>query len=131
LNSVNSYGCCIDANTYVYCSEIFPSHIRSRGVAWSLSILFLSSLVYLEAAPTALATISWKYYMVFVALTVVNIFLVYWLFPETAGLSLEEIGAKFGDEVVVQLTTLTSEERDLLDQKIDGKSASETHHIEA
>lgn len=69
--------------------------------------------------------------MVFVALTVVNIFLVYWLFPETAGLSLEEIGAKFGDEVVVQLTTLTSEERDLLDQKIDGKSASETHHIEA
>lgn len=69
--------------------------------------------------------------MVFVALTVVNIFLVYWLFPETAGLSLEEIGANFGDEVVVQLTTLTAEERDLLDQKINGKSASETRHIDA
>lgn len=43
---ITFYGCCIDANTFVYCSEIFPSHFRSYGTAWSLSILFLSAMVY-------------------------------------------------------------------------------------
>lgn len=126
-----SYGCCVDATTYVYCSEIFPSHIRARGVAFSLSILFLTALVYLEAAPTAFAHIGWKYYVVFLVLTFINIFVVWWLFPETKGLSLEEIGELFGDDVAVQLTQLTMEERELLDQKIlSEKSMGDAIHIE-
>ncbi|KAJ5988017.1 hypothetical protein N7481_003227 [Penicillium waksmanii] len=125
------YGCCVDATTYVYCSEIFPSHIRARGVAFSLSILFLTALVYLEAAPTAFAHIGWKYYVVFLVVTLVNIFVVWWLFPETKGLSLEEIGELFGDDVAVQLTQLTMEERELLDQKIlSEKSMGDEIHIE-
>jgi hypothetical protein len=113
--------------------EIFPTHIRSQGVAWSLFGTFLSVLVYVEAAPTALANITWKYYIIFIGLTMCNILILHFWCPEvryapscsgcffsvflggqrltrgfrsplqTKGLSLEEINAKFGDEVVVQL----------------------------
>ncbi|KAJ6115470.1 hypothetical protein N7486_001248 [Penicillium sp. IBT 16267x] len=97
------YGGGIDVVGYVYCSEIFPTHIRSQGVAWSLFGTFISVLVYVEAAPTALANITWKYYIIFICLTICNILILYFWCPETKGLSLEEINAIFGDEVAVQL----------------------------
>lgn len=126
-----SYGCCIDANTYVYCSEIFPTHIRSRGLAFSLAVLFLSTIAYLEAAPTAFAQIGWKYYLLFIVLTAINIPLIWYFCPETKRLSLEEIGEKFGDEVAVHLTDLTEEERLQLDKVIEcEKEGLEPVHAE-
>ncbi|CAK7204028.1 hypothetical protein SEUCBS139899_006779 [Sporothrix eucalyptigena] len=129
---ITFYGCCIDANTFVYCSEIFPSHFRSYGTAWSLSILFLTAMVYLEAAPTALAVIGWRYFLLFIALTFINIIIIWRTFPETKGLSLEEIGEVFGDEVAVRLTHLTSAERELLDRNIDAeKTGADAQHLDA
>jgi MFS family permease len=126
-----SYGCCVDANTYVYVSEIFPTHIRSRGVSFGLAILFLSTIAYLEAAPTAFAQVGWKYYLLFIILTAINIPLVWYYFPETKGLSLEEIGEKFGDEVAVHLTNITEEEKLKLDEAIrQGKDGEENTHLE-
>ncbi|KAL4805228.1 general substrate transporter [Aspergillus unguis] len=99
------YGCCIDATSFVYAAEIFPTHIRSRGVAWSVGTLFLTTIPYLEAAPTALANIGWKYFLVFIVITLINIPIVYFTFPETKGLSLEEINSKFGDQVAISVAT--------------------------
>jgi Sugar (and other) transporter len=81
--------------------------------------LFLSTIAYLEAAPTAFAQIGWKYYLLFIILTAINIPLVWCFFPETKGLSLEEIGERFGDEVVVHLTHITDEQKKVLDEVID------------
>ncbi|KAK2806789.1 hypothetical protein FQN50_005651 [Emmonsiellopsis sp. PD_5] len=108
---ISFYGGGIDAPGYVYCSEIFPTHIRSQGVAWSLVGTFLSTLVYVEAAPTALANIEWKYYLIFVVLTFVNIVILYFWCPETKGLSLEDINGKFGDEVIVHFADATEVEK--------------------
>ncbi|KAG1718999.1 general substrate transporter [Suillus lakei] len=95
------YACGIDATSYVYCSEIFPSHIRAPGMAFSMAGTFLSTVVFLEVGPTALARIGWGYYVVFVCLTAVNLAVMLYFFPETKGLTLEEINSKFGDAVAV------------------------------
>lgn len=79
---LHRYGGCIDANTYVYCAEIFPTHIRPRGMALSMVTLFVTSTPFLEAAPTAFATIGWKYYLVFIVLTAINIPIMYFYLPE-------------------------------------------------
>jgi hypothetical protein len=101
-------------------------------VAFSLAVLFLSTIAYLEAAPTAFAQVSWKYYLLFIILTTINIPLVWYYFPETKGLSLEEIGAKFGDDVAVRLMDLTEEEKAKLDEEIRaGKDESSEHQIES
>ncbi|OAA59741.1 General substrate transporter [Niveomyces insectorum RCEF 264] len=129
---ITFYGCCIDANTFVYCSEIFPSHFRAYGNAWSLCTLFLSSMVYLEAAPTAFAVIGWRYYLLFICLSALNIAIIWYYFPETKGLSLEEIGEVFGDDVAVHITHLTAAEREQLDRNIDAeKTTGEANHVDA
>lgn len=44
-------------------------------------------------------------FLIYFALLVVSFFVVYFYIPETKGLPVEEIGALFGDEVVVHLTS--------------------------
>lgn len=108
---ISFYGGGIDVVGYVYCSEfviptkrelfnvltpgtgeIFPTHIRSQGVAWSLVGTFLSTLVYVEAAPTALANIKWKYYIIFICLTFVNVIVFYFWCPEVCERGLDHKG---------------------------------------
>lgn len=69
---VPSYASCLDASTYVYASEIWPTHLRGRGMAISTSGLFVSSLILLCAASDAFAAIGWKYYLVFLFMTILG-----------------------------------------------------------
>ncbi|KUL85142.1 hypothetical protein ZTR_06237 [Talaromyces verruculosus] len=125
------YGCCLDATSYVYCTEIFPTHIGSRGMAWSLAILFASTVAYLIPAPTAFAQVGWKYYILFILLAAINIPIIALYFPETKGLALEEVGEKFGDDIAVYLTQITTEQREELDKVIEPeKNASAVTHID-
>ncbi|KAL1625891.1 hypothetical protein SLS56_007130 [Neofusicoccum ribis] len=94
------YASCLDASTYVYASEIWPTHIRSKGTAFSTSGMFLSSLILLTVSPTAFDAIGWRYYLVLMSFTVLSIFIFALLFPETKGLALEEVGRLFKDAVV-------------------------------
>lgn len=141
---VTFYASCIDAVSYIYCSEIFPTNTRAQGFAASIFGLFAMTLseypfeiyqqahrsltqdlVYTEPASTAFANIGWKYYLVFIIVPAVGLPLI-WRFPETKGLTLEEIAALFGDKVALDLSHLTVEEKMKLDAEIraqDGKMA--------
>ena len=44
---------------------------------------------------------------------------VYLYFPETARLTLEEIGQKFGDDVAVHITDASQEERERLERALE------------
>lgn len=46
--------------------------------------------------------------------------MVYFYWPETARLSLEEIGKNFGDEVAVHINDATDEEKHRLDRQLAG-----------
>lgn len=108
----------LDAGSYVYCAEIFPTSIRAQGLGLSVASLFASTLLYTEVAPTAFQKIGWKYYLVFIIVPLVGVpFLAYYL-PETKNLTLEEIAAKFGDEVAVDISHLSEEQRRALDDRL-------------
>lgn len=79
-----SFSSTIDATSYVYPSEIFPTPIRAKGMAVSAAGLFLASLVILVPAPQAFANIHWKYFLVFVCLSFVMVPIVLLLFPEVS-----------------------------------------------
>ncbi|KAF3801241.1 High-affinity glucose transporter [Colletotrichum gloeosporioides] len=97
------YGGFLDASTYVYASEIWPTHVRSKGAAASTSGMFVSSLVLLTVSPTAFDKIGWKYYMVLMSLTIIAGVCFAVFFPETKGKSLEEIGNIFKDDYSIVL----------------------------
>ncbi|GFZ44445.1 hypothetical protein JCM24511_02167 [Saitozyma sp. JCM 24511] len=92
-----------DASSYVYVSEIFPTHIRPKGVAISVSGLFLSTLIFVSAAPQGFQNIGWKYYFVLMFPAFVGSLTEFFFWPETRGLPLEEIAAKFGDDTAAPL----------------------------
>ncbi|KAK2935211.1 Major facilitator, sugar transporter-like [Fusarium oxysporum f. sp. vasinfectum] len=98
------FSSCIDATTYIYASEIFPTHHRARGLSLSLSGLFLASLCFTQAATSALAAISWRYYIVFTVTSALMVVVLFLYFPETKGLSLEEVAKLFGDEVATEVS---------------------------
>ncbi|KAL4745340.1 hypothetical protein BDW72DRAFT_208286 [Aspergillus terricola var. indicus] len=93
----------IECTAYVYGSEIWPTHMRSEGSTIAFASFFGNAVAYTAPVTMALATIGWKYYMVFVAVTVVSTVMIIFYFPETMGLSLEEINSKFGDKVELEL----------------------------
>ncbi|ORY58869.1 general substrate transporter [Pseudomassariella vexata] len=81
-----------------YPCEIWPFRLRSRGltVTWvaSITAIFFNTFVN----PIALATIGWKYYIVFVVVLLVMLVTVYFWYPETGGRSLEQIATIFDGE---------------------------------
>ncbi|KAL5040842.1 hypothetical protein BDW71DRAFT_212707 [Aspergillus fruticulosus] len=92
------YGTGIDVGTYVYLGEMFPNHIRVQGVGLSLAAMNVASTVYLSVTSTAVASIGWKFFLVFAVITFVGMFWIYVFLPETRALPLEEIEALFGNE---------------------------------
>ncbi|KEF55574.1 uncharacterized protein A1O9_08324 [Exophiala aquamarina CBS 119918] len=100
------FGLLIECPGYTYIVEIWPTHLRSEGATIGFVSFFLTTIAYNSPAAEAFATIGWKYYFVMISICLVaNTFLL-WYCPETAGLTLEEIAAKFGDHVAVEIENI-------------------------
>jgi MFS family permease len=58
------YSLGIDVCGVVFYSELFPNHIRAKGVAMAVMSIALTDLIYLQATAEAFANIGWKFYLV-------------------------------------------------------------------
>lgn len=106
---------------YLYISEIFPTEIRPIGMGFSLFGQFASTIILLQTAPIGIDQVGWKYYLVIIVWCIVFIPIVYFFFPETARLSLEEISARFGDDVAVHINDIPEAQRKELDDSLRNK----------
>lgn len=97
------YGMCLDGSVFFYIGELWPSHLRAQGYSLGLATLCATALIWTSAAPSAFATIGWKYYIIFVVFSFLACAVTLATFPNTRHKPLEEIAAMFGDasEVVV------------------------------
>lgn len=85
-------------------------------MGFSLFGQFASTIILLQTAPIGIDQVGWKYYLVIIAWCIVFIPIVYFFFPETARLSLEEISARFGDDVAVHVNDVSEAQRKELDE---------------
>jgi MFS family permease len=118
-----------DTTMYLYVSEIFPTEIRPIGMGFSLFGQFAATIILLQTAPIGFANVGWKYYLVIIIWCIVFIPIVYFYFPETARLSLEEISAKFGDDVAVHINDVSEEERKTLDEFLKTTDVVHTENV--
>ncbi|EMC98111.1 hypothetical protein BAUCODRAFT_22945 [Baudoinia panamericana UAMH 10762] len=83
--------------TYVFVTEVFPFVHRAKGVAltqfFSRGAASFNSFVN----PIALGAIGWKLYIVYVAWLAIETTIIFFLYPETKGPTLEELGRLFED----------------------------------
>lgn len=57
----------------------------------------MANLLWLEIAPVAFAEIGWRTYLIFICLGSVGAGVLFFIYPDTKGIPLEEIAAIFGD----------------------------------
>lgn len=74
-----------------YPVEIWPFHQRSKGVAMGQMSTYASLLFNQFVNPIALGELGWRYYFVYVGVLIVMLLVVWFLYPETKGHSLEEV----------------------------------------
>jgi MFS family permease len=84
---------------YTYVIEIWPYTLRGRGLAFEVSITMFGLILAQFVNPIALKAIGWKYYILFCVLLTIFVTLVYLLFPETKGRTLEEVKEIFDGKV--------------------------------
>lgn len=80
---------------FLYSAEIAPQDLRIHLSAIGTSAHWLFNFVIAEVTPVAFATIGYKYYIVYACTGVSVLPMVYFLFPETNGRSLEDMDRIF------------------------------------
>ncbi|RKU44667.1 hypothetical protein DL546_003583 [Coniochaeta pulveracea] len=86
---------------YIYVPEIMTMAIRAKGSAMSICCNVIINIVFNQVSPIAFSEVGYKYYSLFICTNLVGAVVVFLIFPETKGKSLEEIAQIFGDEVIV------------------------------
>ncbi|KAL4881055.1 general substrate transporter [Aspergillus karnatakaensis] len=93
-----AYNFGINGNLGLYIVEILPFHIRMRGQACFQLFSTCFTLLSTYAFPIGLENMGWKFYTIFIPWVVVEFVVVYFVYPETKGFSLEEIVTIFDGE---------------------------------
>lgn len=83
--------------SWTYPPELFPLRLRGKGVAMATSGNWAFNTALGLFVPEAFANIKWKTYLVFGIFLIAMFIHVFFLFPETAGKTLEETEAIFED----------------------------------
>lgn len=94
---------------YIYVPEIMTMAIRAKGSAMAIVCNVIINIVFNQVSPIAFSEVGYKYYSLFICTNLVGAIVVFFIFPETKGKSLEEIAQIFGDEVIVAELTKTQE----------------------
>ncbi|EGO02294.1 hypothetical protein SERLA73DRAFT_166753 [Serpula lacrymans var. lacrymans S7.3] len=86
-----AYNIGYNALTYTFLVELFPFHVRARGITifqwWGRVAGFFNQFVN----PIGIDNAGWKYYISYCVWLVFEVLFVYFLFPETSKRTLEEL----------------------------------------
>ncbi|PLB44157.1 MFS transporter [Aspergillus steynii IBT 23096] len=97
--------------TYTYVTEVFPFVHRAKGLAILQFFTRGSTAFNSFVNPIGIDDLGWKFYLVYVAWLVVETTIIFFLYPETKGPTLEEIAHIFdGPNAVIGKTGLDEEE---------------------
>ncbi|KAA8571442.1 hypothetical protein MFRU_026g00540 [Monilinia fructicola] len=83
------------ATVWVYPSEILPLRLRQRGSAVSTACNWIFNYMIVQITPIALSNIGYKTYVIFAVLNACWVPVIFFAFPETKGLELEDVDRLF------------------------------------
>jgi SP family arabinose:H+ symporter-like MFS transporter len=84
------------AVVWVYISEVFPTRVRAQGQALATTVLWVMNAIISFAFPVLAKYSSATPFYFFSAMMLIDVVLVATIYPETKGVSLEELEQKLG-----------------------------------
>ncbi|KAG6862033.1 hypothetical protein C0995_008221 [Termitomyces sp. Mi166 len=88
--------------SWVLASEVFPTHARALGTMVATCSNWAFNTMIGQVAPIGMDRVGWKFYMLFVALNLVDMIIIAVFFPETKGKTLEDMNEVFGDHITIE-----------------------------
>jgi hypothetical protein len=85
--------------SWIYPPELYPLRLRGKAVALSTSANWIFNFALSYFVPPAFVNIKWEVYIIFGVFCTVMTIHVFFLFPETAGKTLEEVEEIFMSDV--------------------------------
>ncbi|KAF5021434.1 hypothetical protein F66182_6528 [Fusarium sp. NRRL 66182] len=86
---------------WLYPPEILPLSIRSKGASLSTATNWAANWLVGEMTPILQEWIKWRMYLVHAFFCVASVVIVYFIYPETCGVRLEDMDSLFGDASTV------------------------------
>ncbi|KAG6000929.1 hypothetical protein E4U21_004880, partial [Claviceps maximensis] len=83
------------ATVWVYPSEILPLKLRQTGSSISTAVNWILNYMVVQITPIAIENIGWRTYIIFAVLNATWVPIIYFFFPETKGLELEDVDGLF------------------------------------
>ncbi|PPQ62985.1 hypothetical protein CVT24_006091 [Panaeolus cyanescens] len=99
---------------WLYPPEIMPLVFRAKGVSLSTATNWAFNWIVGEITPFLQETIHWRLYPMHGFFCICSFILVYFLYPETKGVPLEEMDAVFGEDELEERLENASETNSLL-----------------
>ncbi|KAL3466605.1 hypothetical protein BJX64DRAFT_284543 [Aspergillus heterothallicus] len=96
---------------WLYPPEILPLSIRAKGASLSTATNWAFNWLVGELTPILQAVIKWRLYLVHAFFCACSFVVVYFLYPETSGVRLEDMDLLFGDATTAMPTPATQGER--------------------
>jgi len=111
--------------SWAYPTEVLPLQIREKGLALGNICYWLFQFMIVEITPIALTNIKYKFYIILAVFNVFNFVVIYFFFPETKGLSLEEIDLLFAEKYGFEVPAGHHVRRSGDDKEVAGSKAVE------
>ncbi|KAF9455027.1 general substrate transporter [Macrolepiota fuliginosa MF-IS2] len=115
---------------WLYPPEIMPLTVRAKGVSLSTATNWAFNWIVGELTPYLQELIAWRLYPMHGFFCVCSFILVYFLYPETKGVPLEEMDAVFGEdareEMLENESALPSERASLVDHVLPVSTIHQT-----
>ncbi|KAN0122810.1 hexose transporter-like protein [Hyaloscypha variabilis] len=123
-----------NAITYTYLTELFPYAQRARGIAVEQVWGKISGFFTQNVNSIAITAIGWKYMAIITAWLVFEFAFIYFMYPETAGRTLEELAFLFEDKEYADQAIIAVEKRihheDMRPRDFpDGKAGVQEHEV--
>ncbi|KAJ5710712.1 hypothetical protein N7488_004868, partial [Penicillium malachiteum] len=96
---------------WLYPPEILPLSIRAKGASLSTAANWAFNWLVGEVTPVLQSVIKWRLYLVHAFFCACSFVVVYFLYPETSGVRLEDMNVLFGDATTTMPTPATEGER--------------------
>lgn len=103
------FGMTANCIPWVYVPEILPLHVRTKGTAVGISSNWLWNFFVVMVTPTLINNLKWKAYLIFMCTNLAFIPLIYFCYPETNKLTLEEIDWLFLEKDAIKTSLLVAE----------------------
>ena len=84
------------AVVWVYVSEVFPNRVRSKGQSVGSSAHWVTNALISLVFPVMATSSGASPFIFFALMMVLDLFIVWFIYPETSGISLEQMQHRFG-----------------------------------